>query len=592
MRVLDLTTGTDATMAVARFAEPLALTSVFPYLPEMIKSFGVQDNNVARWAGLVGSTFSISQSAFAVPWGRLSDKIGRKPTIITGLISTMICFIIWGTASSLAMAVCIRFVMGAGNGNVGIIRTMVAEMVPQKELQPRAFSLMPLVWSIGSVFGPSFGGFFARPAEQYPGLFGNSWLFNKYPFLLPNLVACAFFFVSVVVAILFLHETLETKRHEKDWGLLLGEKISQPFRTKPRHKHNNQHQRHHRPSFVDAEASAPLLPKSGVVLKKASQAPPPTMKEIFTPQVTMNILAYTILALHSVAFDQVLPVFLNYHRQVPDSENTHLPFHFSGGFGLNSNKIGTIFTIYGLACGVIQFFLFPPVCSRYGALKCFKAGTVLFPIVYVLVPYTALIQDTHLQFAALMALLLLKGFAVIVGFPCITILLTNSAPSVRILGTLNGFATTFSGLGRAVGPTTAGAIFSWGVKRGYVVPAWWFLAAVAVLQAIPAWLIVEGEGPSREEDTDDDEDSALLDDADDDADGKPPATRAIIAGDAADLVGTREDAVIPDSEDEEEDFPPLARVSSRASKGSTGYGTIKGVSGTRLRRMSETGQDL
>lgn len=473
---------------------------------------------------------------------------------------------------------------------------MVAEMVPQKELQPRAFSLMPLVWSIGSVFGPSFGGFFARPAEQYPGLFGNSWLFNKYPFLLPNLVACAFFFVSVVVAILFLHETLETKKHEKDWGLLLGEKISQPFRTKPRHKHNHQHQRHHRPSFVDAEATAPLLPKSGVVLKKPSRAPPPTMKEIFTYQVTMNILAYTILALHSVAFDQVLPVFLNYHRQVPDSDNTHLPFHFSGGFGLNSNKIGTIFTIYGLACGVIQFFLFPPVCSRYGALKCFKAGTVLFPIVYVLVPYTALIQDTRMQFAALMALLLLKGFAVIVGFPCITILLTNSAPSVRILGTLNGFATTFSGLGRAVGPTVAGAIFSWGVKRGYVIPAWWFLAAVAVLQAIPAWLIVEGEGPSREEDTDDDEDSALLDDADDDGvDGKPPANRAIIAGDAADLVGTREDAaIIPDPEDdeEEEDFPPLARVSSRASKGSAGYGTIKGPSGTRLRRMSETGQDL
>lgn len=104
-------------LAVARFAEPLALTSVFPYLPEMIKSFGVPENNVARWAGMVGSTFSIAQSAFAVPWGRLSDKIGRKPTILIGLCSTMVCFIIWGTASSLAMAMAVRFMMGAGNGN-------------------------------------------------------------------------------------------------------------------------------------------------------------------------------------------------------------------------------------------------------------------------------------------------------------------------------------------------------------------------------------------------------------------------------------------------------------------------------------------
>ncbi len=77
----------------------------------------------------------------------------------------------------------------------------------------------------------------------------------------------------------------------------------------------------------------------------------------------------TILA---VAYDQVLPVFLNYPRQVPDEHNTQLPFKFSGGFGLNSNKIGTIFTVYGLASGLIQFLVFPPMCSYFGAMKCFR----------------------------------------------------------------------------------------------------------------------------------------------------------------------------------------------------------------------------
>lgn len=253
---------------------------------------------------------------------------------------------------------------------------MVAEMVPWKELQPRAFSLMPLVWSIGSVFGPSFGGFFARPVEQYPNLFGNSWLFKRYPFLLPNIVAFFFFFLSVVVAALFLHETLETKRGEKDWGLKLGEKISRSFKKRPRYLCEQQH----RASCVDAEASAPLLPKSGVngvAKKRTENTSPPSMKEIFTPQVTITTIAYTFLALHSVAFDQILPAFLDYPRQVPNSENTHLPFHFSGGFGMNSSEIGMIFTFYGLACGIIQIFLFPPVCNRYGALNCFKAGSKL-----------------------------------------------------------------------------------------------------------------------------------------------------------------------------------------------------------------------
>ncbi|KAF3764492.1 MFS general substrate transporter [Cryphonectria parasitica EP155] len=560
-----------AILAVVRFAEPLALTSVFPYLPEMIKSFGVPHNNVAKWAGMVGSTFSISQSLCAVPWGRLSDKIGRKPTILMGLINVMFCFLLWGTSTSLVQAFAARFLMGLGNGNVGIIRTMVAEMVPWKELQPRAFSLMPLVWSIGSVFGPSFGGFFARPAQQYPALFGNSWLFNKYPFLLPNLVACIFFLFSVVVAFLYLHETLETKRHDRDWGLDLGEKISRSLKRKPRHAG---HRRHHRASFIDAEASAPLLPKSAaVVVRKANSSsgrsskdsdatPPPTMREIFTPQVTINIVAYTILALHAVAFDQVLPAFLDYPRQNPDEAVVQLPFHFSGGFGLNSSEIGTLFTVYGFACGVIQFFVFPPLCSRFGALNCFKAGTILYPIFYLLVPYTALIRSPTIQYACLLALLLVKGFAGIVGFPCITILLTNSAPTLRILGTLNGFATTFSGIGRAIGPTSAGAIFSWGVKRGSVVPAFWFLALVALGQVIPAWMIVESDGPrsdeTDEEELEDDEISLDTDEEDEHA---------------ADVMGAgREDAVLGVDED---GFSPLVRVNSRASKGSVGYGTIR-----------------
>lgn len=77
-------------------------------------------------------------------------------------------------------------------------------MVPEKELQPRAFSIMPLVWSLGSIFGPSFGGFFAKPAENWPGLFGNSKLLIKYPFLLPNLVSSAFFLIGITTGILFL----------------------------------------------------------------------------------------------------------------------------------------------------------------------------------------------------------------------------------------------------------------------------------------------------------------------------------------------------------------------------------------------------
>lgn len=111
----------------------------------MVQSFNVPENEIGKWAGLCSGVFSASQAVFGVPWGRFSDKHGRKIAISLGLTTAMLTTLLWGFSTNLAMAITARAIAGAGNGNVGIIRTTVAEMVPFKELQPRAFSLMPLV---------------------------------------------------------------------------------------------------------------------------------------------------------------------------------------------------------------------------------------------------------------------------------------------------------------------------------------------------------------------------------------------------------------------------------------------------------------
>ncbi|KAK2048111.1 hypothetical protein LZ31DRAFT_539109, partial [Colletotrichum somersetense] len=132
---------------------------------------------------------------------------------------------------------------------------------------------------------------------------------------------------------------------------------------------------------------------------------------------------------------------------------------------------------------------------------------ITFPVVYMLTPYVVLFENSTGRYAALMVVMLVKAFAVIVGFPCMTILLTNSASSLRILGTLNGFATMFSGFGRAFGPAAAGAAFSWGVARGYIIVAYWFLALTAVLGAIPIYMLFDYDALTQTPDaTDDDED--------------------------------------------------------------------------------------
>uniref|UniRef100_A0A1Y1LK08 Major facilitator superfamily (MFS) profile domain-containing protein n=1 Tax=Photinus pyralis TaxID=7054 RepID=A0A1Y1LK08_PHOPY len=486
-------------LAVARFAEPLATTSIYPYLPQMVRDFGVKETEVAKWAGLTSAVFSVFQSLAAVPWGKIADSWGRKPSLITGLVCTMACFVVWGVSTSLPMAITVRAIQGASNGNVGIIRTMVAELVPEKELQPRAFSIMPLVWSLGSVVGPAFGGFFADPAKQYPSVFGGVWFFEKFPYALPNLIATVFFLISVTSATLFLKETLATKRDERDWGLLFGKRLGRALKW-------NKKQDKRRRSFVDGEATAPLIPNQ-IRHKIVHDSSTPGTLEIFTQQSVLIMLAYFFLAFHSVAYDQNVTVFLNYPVKEHTPENTRLPFYFNGGFGLESGRIGTIFMLYGVTCGLVQFILFSPMVTRWGVLNCYKACCVIMPMVYILTPYTSLFPTSETRLMGLAFVLMLKAFSIIVAFPSVTILLTNSAKSLRILGTLNGFVTMFSGFGRALGPASTGLAFTWGAKHGYVVTAYFFLAVMAVLGAIPVFWVVEGNGPTASVENSDTEDN-------------------------------------------------------------------------------------
>lgn len=307
---------------------------------------------------------------------------------------------------------------------------------------------------------------------------------------------------------------MEAKKYRPDYGLMLGEKFLNCFRKRTEKSRID----------LDDEASGALLealsrtstastmgdadwtPPKGRSTKPSE--PPPGLKEVFTRQTSLTLLAYTILALHSVSFDQLLPVFLHHPVQAPDESNTHLPFKFSGGFGLASGRIGTLFTVFGVCSGIIQFLIFPPVARRYGILNCYKGCTVTFPLVYFATPFPALIQGNTLRQIVMLGIMVIKSFCVVFAFPCVMILITNSAPSLRVLGTLNGFATSLSAIGRAIGPALSGALFTWGVEHDYVITPWWMLAIISAVGIIPVWYIEESDGfadnsVSESEDEDD-----------------------------------------------------------------------------------------
>ncbi|OAA54447.1 Major facilitator superfamily domain, general substrate transporter [Cordyceps fumosorosea ARSEF 2679] len=476
-----------AILAIARFSEPIAYTSIYPYVPDMIRSFGVAENDIASWAGLISGAFSLAQSLAAVPWSGAADRYGRKPILIIGLLSTMTCFVVWSLSKSLAMAITVRIIQGGSNGN---------KFVPEKKLQPRAFSIMPIVWSLGSVIGPAFGGFFAEPAKRFPDLFGRIPFFITFPYALPNLLASIFFLISTFSVTFFLKETLVTKRDRDDWGLQVGQRLTRVFSR--RRAQIGRNGGGEGPSTYDGgdvmtPASRPATNTAAGANTQAAWA------EVLTYQTMLALFSYSFLFFHSVSFDQNISVFLSTPVIPRTPDNYRPPFYFNGGFGLDPGTIGTIFVIYGITSAAIQFIVYPVLVTRFGVLCTFHVCSIFLPIVYCATPYASLFTSARVRFAAIVVVMLLKAFCLIMSFPSTTILFNNSCRSLRVLSSVNGLATMMSGIFRAVGPASTGRVFTWGAHHGYIISAYFFLGAAAALGAIPGFLIVEGDGPTAAE---------------------------------------------------------------------------------------------
>lgn len=92
--------------------------SIFPYVYYMILSFhlSTDTHQIALYVGLVTSAFAFAEFTSGVVWGRISDRIGRKPVLIAGLAGTAISMIVFGLAPNLPIALLGRALGGLLNG--------------------------------------------------------------------------------------------------------------------------------------------------------------------------------------------------------------------------------------------------------------------------------------------------------------------------------------------------------------------------------------------------------------------------------------------------------------------------------------------
>lgn len=102
----------------------------------MISSFNItsDDRQIAIYAGMVTSAFAFAEFSTGVVWGRLSDKIGRKPVLLSGLAGTGLSMLMFGFAPNLPVALLGRALGGLLNGYVHITACQRRQMTVQGPL--------------------------------------------------------------------------------------------------------------------------------------------------------------------------------------------------------------------------------------------------------------------------------------------------------------------------------------------------------------------------------------------------------------------------------------------------------------------------
>lgn len=137
-------------MAVA--IDLLGFGIVIPLLPLYAESYDASPAVI----GALFASYSLAQFVFSPIWGRVSDRVGRRPVLLVTIAGSMIGSLILGLAGSIAGLFLGRIVDGASGASVGVARAVAADVADPAE-RPRLMGLLGAAFGVGFVIGPVIG---------------------------------------------------------------------------------------------------------------------------------------------------------------------------------------------------------------------------------------------------------------------------------------------------------------------------------------------------------------------------------------------------------------------------------------------------
>lgn len=370
-------------LAYLSMAEQTALNSISPYLPEMVASMpGIPASESGLYVGILASAFALAQLSTNFLWGYASDVVGRKPVLVAGTFCLMLCFCVFGFCKEYWQLVIAHVAMGLLNGNAACVPTVLGE-VTDRSNQSKAFTYLPVIYSLGGITGPALGGLLV-------GVMGE-----EYPFLAPNILSAALLASSLFVVGIWFEETLDENDRTLEKPAWLKRLLSWfPIWKSPPPRRDSWSARWPRSRSI----GQPLLSSADSIISddddtedprspdsEDSDSKVPSATSVWRDlgKTTIILLGtYLIFQLSNISFNSLYPIWAS----SPPPTGRNLP----------PKKIGLSLSLAGLATIVFQAFLYQPFKARAGNLGTYRMALLGIGVSMVLMPWVGYLKSAPL----------------------------------------------------------------------------------------------------------------------------------------------------------------------------------------------------
>jgi len=427
------------------FLDILGFGIVIPQLGVYSTKFGASGAII----GLLGAMYPSMQFLFSPFWGRLSDRFGRRPVLLSSIFGTAIGYILFALAQSLPLLFLSRAIDGITGANISAAQAYVSDVTDPEE-RSKVFGMFGAIFGIGFVLGPAIG----LGLSQLPGDWGSNFGVGVF--------TAALSLLNWVLALRRLPETLDAETRATN---------------AQRHQDQNTTWK-----LIDVQGfrAAFTIPKLNVMMLIVFVATfafanlqvtytPFLIVQYIRPTIQNNILAHPDRAV-AEAKKELAQTGLS--SKLHAAQDTEFSASMGGDFkpnlpepqGISWRRVeqtlvqyravdlsSTIFAIIGITAIIVQGGLIGLLRKRFREVALVAAGVFIMAIGMLLVPWPPSFAG---QIPVVMVFALGNGLFA----PVLSALVSQYSPDAQ-RGEIFGVYQSMQSLGRIAGPLVGGALF-------------------------------------------------------------------------------------------------------------------------------------